>query len=103
LSLSPARSEKYKKEDEEYQQGVQARNHLDAYCHSMTKTIEDSKISAKISPDDKTKLETAIKETKDWLARNSEVAKEEVEKKQKELENLANPIMTKVLVCLSAF
>ena len=45
--------------------------------------------------DDKSKLEGKIESTLKWLETNRETAEKEVfEEKQKELEQIANPIMT---------
>ena len=44
----------------------------------------------------KGKVEEAVKETLEWLDDNQEAEKEEFEAKQKELEQIANPIIQKV-------
>jgi L1 cell adhesion molecule like protein len=91
-----ADAEKNKQADEAYTERVQARGHLDSYCHSLKNTINDSKVSSKLASDDKTKLEAVIKETQDWLNKNLDAEKTEVDKKQRELESVANPIMQKM-------
>merc|ERR1712146_631896 len=50
-------------------------------------------IADKLSEEDKEKVEEAVKETLEWLADNQEAEKEEFEAKQKELEQIANPII----------
>lgn len=42
------------------------------------------------------KIEEACKEALDWLEKNSLAEKEEFDAKQKEVEGIANPIMTKI-------
>merc|ERR1712187_1093562 len=51
---------------------------------------EDAKVK------DKEELEEAVKETLDWLDENDDAEVEEFEEKQKELEGIANPIISKV-------
>ena len=47
-----------------------------------------------ISDEDKEKIEDAVKETLDWLDDNDSAEASEYEEKQKELEAVANPIMS---------
>ena len=47
----------------------------------------------KISAEDKKDLQDSIDETLDWLDENPEADKEDYDEKQKEVENIANPIM----------
>merc|ERR1711937_813740 len=46
--------------------------------------------------DEDAKVEEAVKETLDWLDENDDAEVEEFEEKQKELEGIANPIMSKI-------
>merc|ERR1711975_115294 len=57
---------------------------------------EDKKVKDKLSEEDREKVEEAVKETLEWLDDNQEAEKEEFEAKQKELEQIANPIIQKV-------
>merc|ERR1711937_955805 len=58
--------------------------------------VEEKGIADKISEEDKEKLEEAVKETLDWLDENDDAEVSEFEEKQKELEGIANPIMSKL-------
>lgn len=91
-----ADAEKYKKEDEEAASRIQSKNHLESYAYNLKNTLGDDKVSGKIDAADKTKLEGAINDTIKWLEQNQEAEKEEYEHKQKELEGISNPIMTKL-------
>ncbi|KNE60181.1 hsp70-like protein [Allomyces macrogynus ATCC 38327] len=91
-----AEAEKYKKEDEEAAARVQAKNGLESYAYNLRNTINDDKVGGKLDKDDKDKLDAAITETINWLDHNQEAAKDEYEHKQKDLEAIANPIMTKL-------
>merc|ERR1712210_154868 len=57
---------------------------------------EDEANKSKFEADDKSKIETAVQETLDWLDKNQLAEKDEFEAKQKELEGVVNPIMMKV-------
>merc|ERR1712185_806810 len=66
--------------------------------NNLKNTLEDEEkgIADKLSEEDKEKVEEAVKETLEWLDDNQEAEKEEFEAKQKELEQIANPIIQKV-------
>merc|ERR1712113_468213 len=66
------------------------------YCFTMRNTLQEEKLQDKFEADDKTKIETAVQETLDWLDKNQLAEKDEFEGKQKELEGIVNPIMMKV-------
>nr|CAG8493763.1 6435_t:CDS:2 [Entrophospora candida] len=83
-------------EDEKIAERITARNGLESYAYNLRNTLQDEKISGKLEPADKTKLEGAINETTSWLDNNQEAEKEEYEHKQKSLEEIANPIMMKL-------
>ncbi|KNE60860.1 hsp70-like protein, partial [Allomyces macrogynus ATCC 38327] len=91
-----AEAEKYKKEDEAAAARIAAKNGLEAYAYNLRNTLNDDKVKGKLDAADKEKLEAAIKETIDWLDHNHEAAKDEYEDKQKELEQIAGPIMTRL-------
>jgi len=58
--------------------------------------LTDPQVKDKFAADDKTKLETAVDAAIAWLEKNQEGLKEEYEHKQKELEEFANPIMSRL-------
>jgi molecular chaperone DnaK (HSP70) len=47
----------------------------------------------KLSAEDKKELQDMVDETLDWMDENPEADKEDYDKKQKEVEQVANPIM----------
>ncbi|XP_063255588.1 heat shock-related 70 kDa protein 2 [Prinia subflava] len=89
-------AEKYKAEDEANRDRVAAKNSLESYTYNMKQTVEDDKLKGKISDQDKQKVLDKCKEVVSWLDRNQMAEKEEYEHKQKELEKLCNPIVTKL-------
>merc|ERR1711971_186059 len=89
-------AEKYAAEDEANKSKVEAKNGLENYCFTMRNTLQEEKLQDKFEADDKSKIETAVQETLDWLDKNQLAEKDEFEAKQKELEGVVNPIMMKV-------
>jgi len=75
---------------------IEAKNGLENYCFTMRNTLQEEKLQDKFEADDKSKIETAVQETLDWLDKNQLAEKDEFEGKQKELEGIVNPIMMKV-------
>ena len=89
-------AEMYAKEDEAARERVEKKNSLESYCYSLKNTLNDKEkgVADKISEEDKEKLEDAVKETLDWIDDNENAEASEFEEKQKELEAIANPIMS---------
>ena len=55
--------------------------------------IDDDEKADNISAEDKKELQDIVDETLDWMDENPEAEKEDYDGKQKEVENIANPIM----------
>jgi len=87
-------AEKYKEEDEAEASRIGAKNGLESYAYSLKNTISDPKVADKLPAEDKEKLSAKINETVEWIDSNTTATKEEYESQQKELEGVANPIMT---------
>ncbi|KAJ2373281.1 Hsp70 chaperone, partial [Coemansia sp. RSA 2611] len=87
-------AEKYKAEDEAVAARVAARNGLESYAYQLKNTLDDAKIADQLPADDKERLSTAVKETIEWLDVSQEASTEECESRKKELEGIANPIMS---------
>jgi len=90
-------AEEFADEDKAMKQTIDARNGLEGYAFSLRNSITDKeKLGDKISEEDKETIEAAIKETTEWLDEHPDADKDEYAEKQKELEAIANPIMTKL-------
>ena len=87
-----AEAEKYKAEDEAEATRIQAKNGLESYAYSLKNTLGEGKLQ--ISEDDKKKVEDKITEVISWLDNNQTAEKDEYESQQKELEAIANPIIS---------
>ncbi|KAE8746182.1 Heat shock protein 70 [Frankliniella occidentalis] len=89
-------AEKYRNEDEQQKERITAKNALESYCFNMKSTVEDDKMKDKISESEKTQILDKCNETVKWLDANQLAEKEEYEHKQKEVEAVCNPIITKL-------
>merc|ERR1712116_58053 len=89
-------ADKYRAEDEKQRERVSSKNALESYCFNMKSTAEDEKFKDKLSDADKTTVMDKCSETISWLDANQLAEKEEFEHKQKEIERVCNPIVTKL-------
>jgi len=89
-------AEKYKNEDETQKERVVAKNNLEAYCFNMKSTIEDEKFKAKLDDAEKKMVADKCDETIRWLDGNQTAEKDEFDHKQKELEDIFNPIVKRI-------
>jgi L1 cell adhesion molecule like protein len=87
-------AEKFKAEDEQEAGRVAAKNGLEAYAYSLKNTISESSFKEKVPSDDFEKLSKEIESTISWLDESQAASTEEYKDRQKELEGIANPIMT---------
>ena len=89
-------AEKYKAEDDKQRERIVAKNALESYCFNMKSTLDDDKLKDKVNDLDRNKILDAVNDTIKWLDSNVLGEKEEFEHKQKELEQLCNPIISKM-------
>jgi len=89
-------AEKYKDEDDKQRDRLQAKNALESYAFNMKSTIEDEKLKDKIGQEDRDKVMEKCNEIIKWIDGNQLADKEEFEHKQKELEKVCMPIVTKL-------
>jgi len=89
-------AEKFKADDEKQKERISAKNGLESYCFNMKTTIDDEKVKDKISEDDRKKITDKCDEAIKWLDANQLAEVEEFQDKQKEVEGVCNPIITKL-------
>jgi len=91
-------AEEFAEEDKKVQGRINAKNGLESYLYNLKNTLEDEEkgIADKIDASEKKELTSSIDEALDWLEENPEADTEEYSAKQKEVEQIANPIMRKV-------
>merc|ERR1712167_106224 len=92
-------AEEFAEEDKKTKERVDARNAFDNYMYSMKSAVEGSGenkgLGEKMDEDEKETIDDAIKDGQDWLASNPEAEAEEITEKQKEIEGICSPIISK--------
>jgi len=89
-------AEKFKADDDKQKERISAKNGLESYCFNMKTTIDDEKVKDKISEDDMKSITDKCDEAIKWLDANQLAEVEEYNDKQKEVESVCNPIITKL-------
>ncbi|KAL3466581.1 heat shock protein 70 family [Aspergillus heterothallicus] len=87
-----ADAEKYKAEDEAESARIQAKNGLESYAYSLKNTVSEGQLQ--LSESDKETVSKKIDEVISWLDTNQQADKDEYEVQQKDLESVANPIIS---------
>merc|ERR1712087_194027 len=90
-------AETFAEEDKKLKEKVEARNELESFVYSLKNQLNDKeKLGAKISEEDKKTIEEAINDKIAWLDANQGAEAEEFKAKKKEVEDISNPIITKL-------
>merc|ERR1712096_519214 len=89
-------AEQFKAEDEKQKERISAKNNLESYCFNMKSTLDDEKLKDKISESDKETITKKCDEIIKWLDANQLAEVDEFTDKQKEVEGICNPIITKL-------
>ena len=87
-------AEKFKKDDEELKEKIEAKNGLENYAYQLKNSVSDEKLKDKIEEGDRKTIEEKADDAISFC--DGEHSKEEYESKKKELEDVANPIMAKL-------
>lgn len=76
---------------------VDARNELEGYAYSLkTQLADKEKLGGKLSSDEKETIEKAVEEKIQWLESNREAEVEDLKQQKKELEEIVQPIISKL-------
>merc|ERR1711912_183642 len=97
-----ADAEKFAEDDKKQADRIASKNGLESYAYQLKNTLEEANISEKISPEDKKAIQDKASEIINWLDNNQSAEIDEFEDKKKELESVANPIMSKMYQVASA-
>ena len=89
-------AETFKADDGKQKERISAKNGLESYCFNMKTTMEDDNVKDKIAEDEKKTILDKCDETIKWLDANQLGEVEEFNDKQKEVEGVCNPIITKM-------
>ena len=84
-------SEKYKQEDDERREQIEARNSLENYLYSLKNSLDE--IGDKISESDKKTIEDLVAKKIDWLDANQNATKEEFEGEKKSVDEVFSSIV----------
>lgn len=91
-----ADAKKYKEEDERQRETITARNSLENYAFGVKHAVEDSNAENKLCSAEIETAKSKAKEVIDWLDRNSLAEKEEYQEKEKDMQRVCSPIMSKL-------
>ena len=85
----------FAEEDKRVQGQIDARNGLESYINNLKNQLdgEGDGFSEKLSLDDRKELQDTIDEILDWIEDNRDAEKDDFDMKQKDIENIANPII----------
>uniref|UniRef100_A0A3Q3IUL9 Uncharacterized protein n=3 Tax=Monopterus albus TaxID=43700 RepID=A0A3Q3IUL9_MONAL len=89
-------ADKYKAEDDIQREKIAAKNSLESYAFNVKSSVQDEKLRDKMSEEDRKKVIEKCDEAIMWLENNQLAEKEEYQHKLKELENVCNPIISKL-------
>ncbi|XP_076069137.1 heat shock protein 70 cognate 4 [Oratosquilla oratoria] len=89
-------AEKYKSEDDQQRERITAKNNLESYCFNIKSTVEDEKFKDKVPASDREAIVSKCDETIQWLDANQLAEKDEYEHRQKELEKVCSPIISRM-------
>mmetsp|Transcript_32245 Transcript_32245/g.42519 ORF Transcript_32245/g.42519 Transcript_32245/m.42519 type:complete len:658 (+) Transcript_32245:149-2122(+) len=88
-------AEEYAEEDKAIKERIDARNGLESYLYNLKNMLDDDEkgLADKLSEADKEELESTINDALDWMDENPEADAEEYKDKQKEVEQIASPLI----------
>merc|ERR1712212_817643 len=89
-------AEKFKNDDAKQKERISAKNGLESYCFNMKTTIEDENVKSKLSEEDRTAIGSKCTDALKWLEGNQLAEVDEFQDKQREVEAVCNPIITKL-------
>ena len=95
-----ADAEKFKDEDENAKQTIDARNSYENMVYQMKSTLSDEKLASLIDETLKTDLTKIIDESSSWLDSNTMASKEEYESRLKEFQEAMKPLQEKMMASM---
>ena len=90
-------AEKFSAEDKAVKEKVEAKNDLEGLTYNLKNQIDDKeKLGGKLSDEEKSTIENAVDEKIKWLDSNPDASVEEMKSQKKSLEEVVNPIISKI-------
>jgi len=91
-----ADAEKFKGEDDKQKERIAAKNGLESFIFNLKSSLDNEEIKSKLSSEELSGAQSALDGALKWMDANQLAEKEEFEDKQKELERMSKPIMSKI-------
>jgi len=91
-----ADAEKFKGEDDKQKERIAAKNGLESFIFNLKSSLDNEEIKSKLTKEELSGAQSALDDALKWLDANQLGEKEEFEDKQKELERMSKPIMSKI-------
>jgi len=85
----------FEEEDKRSAEKTKAKNSLESVAFGLRNSLNDAKLTAKLSSTDKQSLETAVQDTIKWLESHPNELHSVYESKKRDLEAITNPIISK--------
>lgn len=89
-------AKQYEEEDNKRKEAIDAKNDLENYVHVIKQSLNDPNMGQVLDTDSKSKMESLCSETINFIDSNQHESKETYEKKKKEIEDIWNPIISKM-------
>jgi len=89
-------AERFKDEDEKQKERIAAKNGLESYIFNLKSSLDNEDVKTKLTPEELSAAQSTLDSALKWLDANQLGEKEEFEDKQKELESVARPLMSKI-------
>jgi len=89
-------AEKFKDEDDKQKERIAAKNSLESYIFNLKSSLDNEDVKTKLTSEELSVAQSTLDSALQWLDANQLGEKEEFEDKQKELEGVARPLLTKI-------
>jgi heat shock protein 5 len=85
-------------EDNKLKEKIEAKNGLENYMYTLKSQLADEKqLGGKLDDDDKESIQDALKEKEQWINTHAaDATKEDIDEQKSELEQVVNPIVSKI-------
>lgn len=87
-------AEMYAKDDRLHAERIGAKNALEGYCYQTKSSVEGG-LKDKLTTEDRDTVQTEVAATLSWLEQNPEASRNEFEEKQRSLEKVCTPVLSK--------
>ncbi|KAF8566891.1 hypothetical protein P879_06173 [Paragonimus westermani] len=88
-------AERFAADDKKLSERMEAKNGFEGFAYQL-KTQLDDKLKEKLSADEHSTIKTAIEEAISWIDSHPQAETEEIQERKKKLEQIVQPIMTKL-------